>query len=152
MYHLIRYCDNLLSFIPFSIQYCWPKKIEGLLFTLNITLWPQGTWQISEQIIRNIMIINDIYLLMGYCYRGIPCNIAESRNIRHAITIFWFRPYQAVFNADNTTTNSSRIAVIPSTMNIQCSVEWSCIERLWSSLDLLSFPYIEPLIKAKPLN
>ena len=89
---------------------------------------------------------------MGYCYRGIPCNIADSRNIRYAITIFKFRPYRAVFNADNTTKNSSPIAVIPSTMNIQCSVESSCIERLWSPLDLLSFPYIETLFKAKPLN
>ena len=89
---------------------------------------------------------------MGYCYRGIPCNIAESRNIRYAITIFKFRPYQAVFNADNTTKNSSPIAVIPRTMNIQCSVESFCTERLWSPLDLLSFPYIETLFKVKPLN
>lgn len=36
--------------------------------------------------------------------------------------------------------------------SIQCSIQSSGTEQLWSPLNLLSFSYIEPLIKTKPLD
>ena len=77
VYHLIRYCDNLLSY-TFQCT------------VLLSHLWPQGTWRTSERIILNIMIINDINLVIWYCYWGVPflCNVVDSRYIRY-IKQFW---------------------------------------------------------------
>ena len=42
--------------------------------------------------------------------------------------------------------------MIPGRMNIQCSIQSSGSEQLWSALNLLSFPCIEPLIKTESLE
>ena len=44
-----------------------PAELYLSVYSIVITFVAFGTWRISERIIVNIMIINDIHLLMGYC-------------------------------------------------------------------------------------
>ena len=44
-----------------------PAELYLSVYSIVITFVASGTWRISERIIVNIMIINDIHLLMGYC-------------------------------------------------------------------------------------
>ena len=44
-----------------------PAELYLSVYSIVITVVASGTWRISERIIVNIMIINDIHLLMGYC-------------------------------------------------------------------------------------
>ena len=44
-----------------------PAELYLSVYSIVITFVASGTWRISERIIVNIMNINDIHLLMGYC-------------------------------------------------------------------------------------
>ena len=44
-----------------------PAELYLSVYSIVITFVASGTWRISERIIVNIMIINDVHLLMGYC-------------------------------------------------------------------------------------
>ena len=83
-----EWVTNMTNKIRFNTILWQPAELYLSVYSIVITFVASGTWRISERIIVNIMIINDIHLLMGYCCWGIPYNIVESRNIRYAITIF----------------------------------------------------------------
>ena len=53
--------------IQFDMILRQPAELYLSVYSIVITFVASGTRRISERIIVNIMIFNDLHLLMGYC-------------------------------------------------------------------------------------